>query len=123
MKQRLLLVLLALFTSIGWMNADVTLTIPKGATGSLSFTAVTGNDATPVSIEGVGTIPSPYKIDDLVKDAQKDIKLQGSLKTLNVNTKVTGNVILTDAFQLTSLVFSSTAGSTITNITFTGTNG
>ena len=42
MKQRLLLVLLALFTSIGWMNADVKLTIPKGATGSLSFTAVNG---------------------------------------------------------------------------------
>ena len=50
MKQRLLLVLLALFTSIGWMNATVKLTVPKGATGSLSFTAA--KDGT-VSIGGV----------------------------------------------------------------------
>lgn len=120
MKQRLLLVLLALFTSIGWMNADVTLTIPKGATGSLSFTKTASTDQ--ILIESK-EVTSPYKIDDLVKTNNVTITISGKLASLTVNTKVT-SVIVTDASDLTSLTFSSTAGSNIgDSFSFSGTNG
>lgn len=120
MKQRLLLVLLALFTSIGWMNADVTLTIPKGATGSLSFTKTASTDQILIKSKEV---TSPYKIDDLVKTNNVTITISGKLASLTVNTKVT-SVTVTDASDLTSLTFSSTVGSNIGNsFSFSGTNG
>ena len=50
MKQRLLLVLLALFTSIGWMNAKVVLTIDKGTKGTLTFQKATGENKAAISI-------------------------------------------------------------------------
>lgn len=115
MKQRLLLVLLALFTSIGWMNADVTLTIPKGATGSLSFTG----ENVLINSE---TKSSPLSINDLVKNGEANVKITGELATLTVNTKVT-SVEVSNAEELTSLVFSSTAGSDLKEqFTFSGTN-
>ena len=101
MKQRLLLVLLALFTSIGWMNADVTLTIPKGATGSLSFTKTASTDEIFI---GTDKVTSPYKIDDLVKTNDATITILGKLVSLTVNTKVT-SVNVSNAKELTSLVF------------------
>ena len=124
MKQRLLLVLLALFTSlftsIGWMKADVTLTIPKGATGSLSFTKTASTEKIYI---GTDEVTSPYKIDDLVKTDNVTITILGKLASLTVNTKVT-SVTVTDALDLTSLTFSSTAGSNIgTSFSFSGTNG
>lgn len=118
MKQRLLLVLLALFTSIGWMKADVTLTIPQGATGSLSFTA--GDIKAFITVDGKTeyNISSPYNIEKLVKDGSKTIVLSGSIKTLTVNTKVTGKVELNGTQDLTSLVFKSGVGSTISDFSF-----
>lgn len=100
MKQRLLLVLLALFTSIGWMNADVTLTIPKGATGSLSFTAAKDGK---VSIDGKEQTSTSYTITKNETEDQQ-IKITGNLATLTVNTKVT-SVVVSGADELTSLVF------------------
>lgn len=100
MKQRLLLVLLALFTSIGWMNATVKLTVPKGATGSLSFTAA--KDGT-VSIGGVEQKTTSYTITKN-ETTDQQIEITGKLATLTVNTKVT-NVVVSDAEDLTSLVF------------------
>ena len=116
MKQRLLLVLLALFTSIGWMNARVTLTIPKDATGTLTFTYGNALNINETPVSG-----NSFKVDDIGK-AGGTIIIDGNLKTLNVNTKVT-EVKVENASELTSLVFSNTAGSTITKIEFTGTNG
>lgn len=116
MKQRLLLVLLALFTSIGWMNADVTLTIPKGATGSLSFTGdnvLIGNEKK----------SSPFSINDLAKNNDAKVTISGDLATLTINTKVT-RVTVDGMEKLTSLVFSSTAGSDLKGqFSFSGTNG
>lgn len=120
MKQRLLLVLLALFTSIGWMNAGVTLKIPKGATGSLSFTAAKDGQEVLINNEKK---TSPFSINDLVKENEKTVTISGDLATLTINTKVT-NVIVEGMDKLTSLVFSSTAGSDLkNNFTFSGTNG
>lgn len=101
MKQRLLLVLLALFTSIGWMNADVTLTIPKGATGSLSFTATKEGK---VLINGNEQTSTSYTIKKDDTNSQQ-IEITGALATLTVNTKVT-SVVVSGADELTSLVFS-----------------
>ena len=82
------------------MNATVKLTVPKGATGSLSFTAA--KDGT-VSIGGVEQKTTSYTI---TKNETKDqqIEITGKLATLTVNTKVT-NVKVSDAEDLTSLVF------------------
>lgn len=111
MKQRLLLVLLALFTSIGWMNATVKLTVPKGATGSLTFSY-----NAPLLINGNTASNSSYPVDEIGKNGG-DITIEGDLKTLTVNTKVTA-VNVTSAGNLTSLIFSSTAGSNISTFSF-----
>lgn len=121
MKQRLLLVLLALFTSIGWMKATVTLTVPKGATGSLSVTSATGEGNTPVTVMFNNEAVKSYTVDNYAKDKALTVTIDGSLTKLTVNTKVT-SVELQDAFQLEELVFSSTAGSNISTFVFTGTN-
>lgn len=119
MKQRLLLVLLALFTSIGWMKATVTLTVPQGATGSLSVTQASGKGITPVTVMFDNEAVTTYSVDKYAKDKALTITITGSLSKLTVNTKVTA-VTLDNAFQLESLVFSSTAGSTINSFTFSG---
>lgn len=100
MKQRLLLVLLALFTSIGWMNATVKLTVPAGATGSLSFTVAKGGK---VSIGGVAQETTSYTITKN-ETTDQQIEIIGELATLTINTKVT-SVEISDAEELTSLVF------------------
>lgn len=121
MKQRLLLVLLALFTSIGWMKATVTLTVPKGATGSLSVTSATGEGNTPVTVMFNNETVKSYTVDNYAKDKALTVTIDGSLTKLTVNTKVT-SVELQNAFQLEELVFSSTAGSNISTFEFEGTN-
>ena len=121
MKQRLLLVLLALFTSIGWMKATVTLTVPKGATGSLSVTSATGEGNTPVTVMFNNEAVKSYTVDNYAKDKALTVTIDGSLTKLTVNTKVT-SVELQSAFQLEELVFSSTAGSNISTFKFIGTN-
>ena len=119
MKQRLLLVLLALFTSIGWMNADVVLTIDKGTKGSLSFTKASGKtDAIKINNDEQTGTSFTLKGDENFPS----IIIEGPLATLNVNLKVTG-VTVTDASDLTSLTFSSTAGSVINSFTFDNTEG
>lgn len=119
MKQRLLLVLLALFTSIGWMKATVTLTVPQGATGSLSVTQASGTDITAVKVMFGNETVTTYSVDKYAKDNALTITITGSLSKLTVNTKVTA-VTLDHAHQLESLVFSSTAGSTINSFVFDG---
>lgn len=120
MKQRLLLVLLALFTSIGWMNAEVVLTFESGTKGSLSFTKASGTDKDDILING----NKPTGTSFTLKGDEKitEIKINGSLATLSVNFKVTG-VTVTGASDLTSLTFSSTAGSVINSFTFNTTEG
>ena len=121
MKQRLLLVLLALFTSIGWMNAEVVLKIESGTKGSLSFTKASGTDKDDILING----NKPTGTSFTLKGDEKitEIKINGFLATLNVNLKVTG-VTVTNASDLTSLTFSSTAGSNISDkFSFSGTDG
>lgn len=117
MKQRLLLVLLALFTSIGWMNAKVVLTIDKGTKGSLSFTKATGENKDDISING--NKPSGTSFTLKGDEETTTIEITGSLATLNVNFKVTG-VTVTGASDLTSLTFSSTAGSVISSFSLDG---
>lgn len=111
MKQRLLLVLLALFTSIGWMNATVKLTVPAGATGSLSFTVA--KDGT-VSIDGVAQETTSYTITKN-ETTEQQIEITGELATLTVNTKVT-SVEVSDAKDLTSLVFNTASEITSFNL-------
>ncbi len=118
MKQRLLFTLLALFVSIGLIEAKVTLTIPKGTTGSLSFSKASRTGASDIQINGVVQTGSSYTLKE--DNELTQLEISGSLATLTVNLKVT-DVAIENAADLTSLVFSSTAGSTISSFSFSGT--
>lgn len=113
MKQRLLLVLLALFTSIGWMNAKVVLTIDKGTKGTLTFQKATGENKAAISINGKEQKGTSYT---LTGEEGTEITITGALATLTVNAKVT-NVTVSEASDLTSLVFSNSVGSVIKSFT------
>ena len=76
------------------------MTIPKGATGSLSFTAAKDGN---VSIDDKEQTSTSYTITKN-ETADQQIKITGNLATLTVNTKVT-SVEVSDAKDLTSLVF------------------
>ena len=118
MKQRLLLVLLALFTSIGLVNAKVSLTIPKGETGSLSFTAKSGA----IVVNGGSGVTS-YSIKEAdTKNSDLKLAIDGDLATLRINVKVS-SIVVEDVPNLTSLVFENGAkGSTIGTFSFSFTN-
>ena len=99
------------------------LKIDNGTKGSLSFTKATGENKIDISING--NKPSGTSFTLKGDEGITEIKITGSLATLNVNLKVTG-VTVTDASDLTSLTFSSTAGSNIGNyfsFSFSGANG
>ena len=86
MKQRLLLVLLALFTSIGWMNAGVKLTVASGTTGTLTFSKASGNDKLNIVISGNGVeqanvTSTSYKL----TGKETSIQIDGSLASLTVD--------------------------------------
>lgn len=92
MKQRLLLVLLALFTSIGWMKADdqtVTLTIPAGKSITVSFDNTSGIETTP-SVQFSGK-SFTYKNENKTNDATFVIS-KGTYASMTINggaTKIT----------------------------------
>ena len=97
------------------------MTIESGTKGSLSFTKATGDNKEAITINGgeeqKGTSYT------LTGKEGTTITIKGSLATLNVNLKVIG-VAVTDASDLTSLTFSSTAGSNISDkFSFSVTNG
>lgn len=114
MKQRLLFVLLALFTSIGLVNAKVSLTIPKGETGSLSFTAKSGA----IVVNGGSGVTS-YSIKEAdTKNSDLKLAIDGDLATLRINVKVS-SIVVENVPNLTSLVFENGAkGSTIGTFSF-----
>ena len=99
------------------MNAKVVLTIDKGTKGSLSFTKATGENKDDISING--NKPSGTSFTLKGDEETTTIEITGSLATLNVNFKVTG-VTVTGASDLTSLTFSSTAGSVISSFSLDG---
>ena len=109
MKQRLLLVLLALFTSIGWMNAEVVLTVSK-STGTLTFSKASGTDKAAISIIVDGTpqtgITTSYKL----TGKEGTIAIKGALESLTVDADITSATI-TGASDLKTLVFKKKVGS------------
>lgn len=109
MKQRLLLVLLALFTSIGWMNAEVVLTVSK-STGTLTFSKASGTDKAAISIIVDGTpqtgITTSYKL----TGKEEKIAIKGALESLTVDADITSATI-TGASDLKTLTFKKKVGS------------
>lgn len=88
----------------------------------MSISQASGTGNTPVQVKFGNDVVTNYNVANYTKDGDLTVTIEGSLTSLTVNTKVT-SVELNKAFQLTSLVFSSTAGSTIGgNFSFTGTN-
>ncbi len=97
MKQRLLLVLLALFTSIGWMTAQtntVTITVPKNS-GDVSI-SVSGMDYSKGSFTVTGGVTDPadlgtswtsksFKLKNNAKDETTTWTLTGSFTGLTVS--------------------------------------
>ena len=104
MKQRLLLVLLALFTSIGWMNAKVVLTVDPGTTGTLTFSKASGTDKDAISIivdnSAQTGITTSYKL----TGKENTIEIGGSLYSLTVDANIQLAKIST-ASDLKTLVF------------------
>lgn len=118
MKQRLLLVLLALFTSIGWMNAGVKLTVASGTTGTLTFSKASGNDKLNIVISGNGVeqanvTSTSYKL----TGKETSIQIDGSLASLTVDADIQSAEIST-ASDLKTLTFKGEVGS----INFTDNN-
>ena len=117
MKQRLLLVLLALFTSIGWMNAEVVLKVSK-STGTLTFSKASGTDKAAISIIVDGTpqtgITTSYKL----TGKEGTIAIKGALESLTVDADITSATI-TGASDLKTLTFKKKVES---SITFSDTN-
>ena len=86
MKQRLLLVLLALFTSIGWMKAQnqtVTLTIPAEKSITVSFDNTLGIETTP-SVQFSSNKSFTYKNEDKTKEATFIIS-KGQYASMTIN--------------------------------------
>ena len=112
MKQRLLLVLLALFTSIGWMNAEVVLKVSK-STGTLTFSKASGTDKAAISIIVDGTpqtgITTSYKL----TGKEGTIAIKGALESLTVDADITSATI-TGASDLKTLTFKKKVESPIT---------
>ena len=111
MKQRLLFVLLALFTSIGWMKAEVKLTVASGTTGTLTFSKASGNDKLNIVISGKGieqanVTSTSYKL----TGKETLIQIDGSLASLTVNADIQSASIST-ASDLKTLTFSKKVGS------------
>lgn len=111
MKQRLLLVLLALFTSIGWMNAGVKLTVASGTTGTLTFSKASGKDKLNIVISGNGVeqanvTSTSYKL----TGKETSIQIDGSLASLTVDADIQSAEIST-ASDLKSLTFKKKVGS------------
>lgn len=117
MKQRLLLVLLALFTSIGWMNAKVVLKVASGTEGTLTFAKASGTDKDPISITVDGTAQTSITTSYKLTGKETDIEIGGSLYSLTVDADITLATI-EDAYDLKTLVFKKKVGS----INFTGNN-
>lgn len=99
MKQRLLLVLLALFTSIGWMNAKVVLKVTSGTKGTLTFTKASSGDA--IQINDDKKTGTSYT---LTGEEGETITITGSLASLTVDADITSAEI-SGAKDLKTLTF------------------
>ena len=86
----------------------------------MSISQASGTGNTPVTVKFGSEVVKSYSVNNYTKDGDLRVTIEGSLTSLTVNTKVT-SVELNNAYQLTSLVFSSTAGSTINSFAFAGT--
>ena len=127
MKQRLLFTLLALFVSIGLVNATITVTVSKGSTGSLSWTKSTNQGAVPVSLTIGGTAESvsgtSINVANYVKDKSATFVLEGSVSRFAVNdVKVEGNFVVDGHTTLTSLIIKGAKGSKLTSVTLDDTD-
>ena len=103
MKQRLLFVLLALFTSIGWMKAEdqtVTLTIPAGKSITVSFDNTSGIETTP-SVEFSGK-SFTYKNENKTKDATFVIS-KGTYASMTINGGATSIIFKNSGQNLKTL--------------------
>ena len=121
MKQRLLLVLLALFTSIGWMKATITVTVSQGSKGTLSWTKSTNAGAIPVTLsvdgEDVTVSGTSISVENYVKDKSAQFVLDGSVSRFNVNgAKVESAFSVDGHTTLTYLEINGANGSRLTSV-------
>ena len=127
MKQRLLLVLLALFTSIGWMNATITVTVSKGSSGTISWSKSTNEGAQPITLtiarNAVNVSGTSINVADYVKENSAKFELEGSVSSFSVNgAKVEGAFIVERHTTLTSLIIKGANGSKLTSVNLDNTN-
>lgn len=127
MKQRLLLVLLALFTSIGWMKAEntVTIIVPQnsgdvsisvsGMDSKGSFTAnATGGTTDPTDL-GSGWTSKSFKLKNNAKDETTTWTLTGDFTGLTISNASVKSIVVNHS-TLKTLTASSI---NLTDITFT----
>lgn len=119
MKQRLLLALLMLLTSAGFMKANVTFTVPKGETATVTVKASTGNtivlEVGSVSKQLTGTASYTIDKDD---EASQTVKIKNNgLLELTITGKA-DDLQISDA-DLESLTASNVGLTTLTGSTLT----
>lgn len=119
MKQRLLLALLMLLTSAGFMKADVTFTVPKGETATVTVKVSTGNtivlEVGSVSKQLTGTASYTIDKDD---EASQTVKIKNNgLLELTITGKA-DDLQISDA-DLESLTASNVGLTTLTGSTLT----
>lgn len=119
MKQRLLLALLMLLTSAGFMKADVTFTVPKGETATVTVKVSTGNtivlEVGSVSKQLTGTASYTIDKDD---EASQTVKIKNNgLLELTITGKA-DKLQISDA-DLESLTASNVGLTTLTGSTLT----
>ncbi len=119
MKQRLLLALLMLLTSAGFMKANVTFTVPKGETATVTVNVSTGNtivlEVGSVSKQLTGTASYTIDKDD---EASQTVKIKNNgLLELTITGKA-DNLQISDE-DLVSLTASNVGLTTLTGSTLT----
>ena len=126
MKQRLLLALLMLLTSAGFLKAEITITVPKGATSTITVSDITTGQEPVLSINGseVHKFTTSALSYQVKADAEKDqtlvisnnphkgLTITGKISNLELNSYASLETVKASGVELTSFTLTAAPGLT-----------
>lgn len=124
MKQRLLLALLMLLTSAGFLKAEITITVPKGATPTITVSDITTGQEPVLSINGseVHKFTTSALSYQVKADAEKDqtlvisnnphkgLTITGKISNLELNSYASLETVKASGVELTSFTLTAAPG-------------
>lgn len=124
MKQRLLLALLMLLTSAGFLKAEITITVPKGATSTITVSDITTGQEPVLSINGseVHKFTTSALSYQVKADAEKDqtlvisnnphkgLTITGKISNLELNSYASLETVKASGVELTSFTLTAAPG-------------